>query len=153
MKRSTITKIFTIAAVTALALSVAPSAKAQDKGCSVASLRGTYAQKGTGVITAPPDMAGPFANVGTLVFDGNGGVTGTLFVSLNGNSAQVTETGTYKVNADCTGTYSVQLAPLGITSNAFFVIDDNWDELQILPTDPGGVITCVAKRIYPGKAI
>ena len=27
---------------------------------------GTYAQLGSGAITAPPDMAGPFANVGLL---------------------------------------------------------------------------------------
>ena len=34
MKRSTIAKTFTIAAVTALALGMAPTAKADDKGCS-----------------------------------------------------------------------------------------------------------------------
>ncbi len=70
MKRSTIAKTFTMAAVTALALCISPIANADDKGCSNATLRGTYAQTGTGVITAPPDQAGPFANVGTIVFDG-----------------------------------------------------------------------------------
>ena len=67
--------------LTALALASGPTAKADNKGCSNATLKGTYAQTGTGVITAPPDQAGPFANVGTLVFDGNGGLTGALVVS------------------------------------------------------------------------
>ena len=146
-------KTFAIAAVTALALGIAPMAKADNKGCSNATLRGSYAQTGTGVITAPPDQAGPFANVGTLIFDGNGGLTGTLVVSSNGSSSPATETGTYTVNSDCTGTYTVQIAPFGITSQAFFAIDTNGDELEIIVTDPGSVITCVAKKLYPGRAI
>ncbi|HTS48382.1 MAG TPA: hypothetical protein VMH05_10590 [Bryobacteraceae bacterium] len=153
MKRSIVARTFIMAALTALALGIAPTAKAQDKGCSNYTLRGTYSQIGTGVITAPPDMAGPFVNVGTLVFDGNGGVTGGLVVSVNGSSAKVTETGTYSVNSDCTGTYTVQIAPFGITSNASFVIDSNGDELEIIVTDPNSAITCVAKRLYPGRAI
>ena len=142
-----------IAAVTTLAFAVAPSAKAADKGCSNNTLHGSYAQTGTGVITAPPDQAGPFANVGALFFDGNGGLTGTLVVSQSGMSAQATETGTYTVNSDCTGTYTVQIAPFGITSQAFFAIDTSGDELEIIVTDPGSVITCVAKKLYPGRTI
>ena len=147
MKRSTIAKTFTMAAVTALALGISPAAKADDKGCSNATLRGTYAQTGSGVITAPPDQAGPFANVGTLIFDGNGGLTGAVVASSNGSSSQATETGTYTVNSDCTGTYTVQIAPFGITSQASFAIDSNGDELEIIVTDPGSVITCVAKKL------
>jgi hypothetical protein len=153
MKRSTIRTTFTMAAVTALALVLSSTAKADGKGCSNATLRGSYAQTGSGVITAPPDQAGPFANVGTLFFDGNGGLTGTLVVSSNGSSASSTETGTYTVNSDCTGTYTVQIAAFGITSQAFFAIDSNGDELEIIVTDPGSVITCVAKKLYPGRAI
>ena len=78
---------------------------------------------------------------------------GALVVSQNGSTAQATETGTYTVNSDCTGTYTVQISPFGITSQAFFAIDSNGDELEILVTDPGSVITCVAKRLYPGRAI
>jgi hypothetical protein len=153
MQHSTIRKTFTMAAVTALALAILPTAKADNKGCSNATLRGSYAQTGSGVITAPPDQAGPFANVGTLVFDGNGNLTGTLVVSSNGSSSPATETGTYTVNSDCTGTYTVQIAPFGITSQAFFAIDTNGDELEIIVTDAGSVITCVAKKLYPGRAI
>jgi len=153
MKRSTIAKTFTLAAISVIALGMSPTVQASDKGCSNATLRGSYAQNGTGAVTAPPDQAGPFANVGTLIFDGNGGVTGSLVVSSNGSSSPVTETGTYTVNSDCTGTYTVQIAPFGITSQAFFAIDTNGDELEIIVTDPGAVITCVAKKLFPGRAI
>jgi hypothetical protein len=153
MKRSTIANTFTLAAVTVLALAISPAANAAEKGCTNATLRGSYAQIGSGVVTAPPDQAGPFANVGTLIFDGNGGLTGTVVASSNGSSAQATETGTYTVNSDCTGTYTVQIAPFGITSQAFFAIDTNGDELEIIVTDPGSVITCVAKKLFPGRAI
>ena len=146
-------KVFTIATALTLALAIAPMVQASDKGCSNNTLRGTYAQTGTGVITAPPDQAGPFANVGTLFFDGLGGLTGNLVVSTNGTSSPVTETGTYTVNSDCTGTFTVQIAPFGITSNAFFAIDTNGDELEIIVTDPGSAITCVAKKLFPGRAI
>ena len=148
MKPSTIAKTFTIAVVTVVSLCLTPTAKADDKGCSNATLNGTFSQKGTGVITAPPAIAGPTANIGTLTFDGRGAVTGTVVGSLNGTIVSGTEKGTYQVNSDCTGTYTVQLSPLGITGHAFFVIDDLANEIQIITTDPGVVITCIARRQF-----
>ena len=53
MKCSTIAKTFIIAAVTALALGVAPTAKAHDKACSKATLKGNYTHIATGFFTSP----------------------------------------------------------------------------------------------------
>jgi hypothetical protein len=149
MKRSTTAKAFAIAAVTALALTVAPMAKAEGKGCSNATLKGTFADKDTGFLTAPPAMAGPFAGVSIQTYDGNGTLTTTGIASLNGTIVPVTSTGTYTVNPDCTGTYTVQISPIGLTAHGFFVIDDSGNELQIIVTDPGTVITCIARRQFP----
>jgi hypothetical protein len=149
MKHNTIAKTFAIAAVSALALGLTPMAKAGDKGCSNATIKGTFAQKDTGVITAPPTMAGPFAGVSTVTFDGDGNMTAAGMANINGNIIPVTSKGTYKVNPDCTGTYTVQISPVGLTGHAFFVIDDSGNELQIFPTDPGAVITCTARRQFP----
>jgi hypothetical protein len=140
---------FTIAAVTALALGLASPAKAADKGCSTATLKGTFGNTGTGFATAPPELAGPFASVGTETFDGKGTLTATGIVSLNGTIVEVTETGTYTVNPDCTGTHTVVISPLGITAHAFFVIDDGANELRVIATDPGLVLTGIARRQFP----
>lgn len=149
MKRNTIAKAFTIAAFTAVALGLGPLAKASDKGCSNASLKGTFADKDTGFITAPPAMAGPFAGVSVETFDGNGGFTATGMASINGNLVASTGKGTYTVNPDCTGSITAVISPLGITTHTFFVIDDSLNELQMLVTDPGLAVTCIARRQFP----
>lgn len=141
MKRSSIAKTFAIAAVTALALGMAPTAKADNKGCSNATLKGTFVHIGTGFTTAPPAEAGPFAGLGTDTFDGRGNFTGTASLSLNGTIVSAPETGTYQVNPDCTGTYTVP----GVTT-AFFVIADSGNELRAICTDPGTVITHIFRR-------
>jgi len=152
--KDSIAKTFTIAAVTALALSVAPTAKAA--GCSNATLNGTFVYKGTGAILTPAEIAGPIDEVGTLVFDGRGGLTGAGAMQQGGNNAPVTKTGTYTVNADCTGTLTVNYS-LGFTSQFFFVIDNvdtavlpnvRGDELQILCEDAGVVLDGTARRQF-----
>ena len=148
MKPSTIAKTFAIAAVTALALGIAPTAKADGKGCSNATLKGTFALKGTGSAIGPAAVA-LLDNVLAQTFDGNGAVTATGFRSLNGNINPVTQTGTYTVNPDCTGTYAVLVSPGGNTAHYFFVIDDSGNELQIICTDSGVVFSATARRQFP----
>jgi hypothetical protein len=148
MKLSTITMNLAVGAVTALALSIAPTAKAQSTGCSNLTIKGTFADKDTGLIIG----AGQFVGVNLETFDGNGGLTGSGFSSVNGAVSPGTYSGTYTVNPDCTGTYTVQF-PGTPAIHGFFVIDDAGNELQVVITDPGTVITCVAKRLFPGLAI
>jgi hypothetical protein len=153
MKRNTIAKTFTMAAAATLALAISPTAKADDKGCSNATLRGTFAYTSTGFITAPPAFAGPFAETGTQTFDGNGGTTAAVTLSQNGNILAVTVTGAYKVNPDCTGTMTLQVSPIAVTVDVLFVIDDGGNGFQAIETDPGLVITRIGRRLFPGKAI
>jgi hypothetical protein len=49
MKRSTIANVLTIAAFTALSLSIAPKANAYDGGCSNATSKGTFAEQDNAV--------------------------------------------------------------------------------------------------------
>jgi hypothetical protein len=154
MKRSTIARTFAIAVAAALALGIAPTAKAQNKGCSNTTLLGTFAYTSTGTITSPPDLAGPIAEVGTETFDGNGGTAATATLSSNGTILQLVITGTYIVNPDCTGTMTLQVvSPFQTTVDVFFVIDNAGDEFQGMETNSGFVITRVARRLYPGRAI
>jgi hypothetical protein len=154
MKQSTIAKTFTIAAVAALALGFAPKAKATDKGCSNATLQGTYAYTSTGSITNPPDLAGPIAEVGAQTFDGNGSTAATATLSSAGTIFPLVITGTYTVNQDCTGTFTLQVvSPFQTTVNVSFVIDNGGDEFQAMETNPGFVITRIGRRLYPGRTI
>jgi hypothetical protein len=153
MKPSTIAKTFTVAAVIALALGIAPTAKADDKGCSNASLQGTYAYTSTGSILSPPEIAGPIAEVGTQTFDGRGTTTAVATISASGTIVPLTITGTYTVNSDCTGTATLQVAPFGATVHVYFVIDDTWNEFQAIETEPGFVISRLGRKLYPGRAI
>lgn len=148
MKHCTNGKTLAIVAFAALALTVAPMAKADNnKGCSNASLKGTFSHMATGFITAPPAMAGPEAGVGTDTFDGNGGATGAATLSLNGNVIPLVTTGTYKVNPDCTGTYAI--LALGGTIHLAFVITDSGNEIQAICVDPGVVQTHIFRRQFP----
>jgi hypothetical protein len=153
MKRSNIAKSFAFAAIAALTLAIAPAARAGDKGCSNGTLQGTFAYTSTGFITAPPAIAGPFAETGTQVFDGRGGTTAAVTLSLNGNILPVTITGTYTVNSDCTGTFTLQVSPINVTVHVFFAIADGGNEIQAIETDAGLVITRIYHRLYPGRTI
>ena len=143
MKSRLTAKTLTILAVTAIALAAAPLT-ALAKPCSVATLKGAYADKDTGFISG----VGAFAAVALESFDGNGAMTGTGTLSLNGTIISGSFQGTYIVKPDCTGTYTVQ-SSLGSTFHAYFVIDDNGNELQIVITDTGTVINCVARKQFP----
>jgi hypothetical protein len=153
MKRSTIAKTFTVVAVTAIALGIAPTAKAANKGCSNASLQGTFVYTSTGSIVTPPEIAGPIGEVGAQTFDGGGNTTATATLSSNGTIVQLTIAGTYAVNPDCTGTFTLQVSPFGITVSVFFVIDDNWNGFQAIETNPGFVITRIGRKLYPGSIL
>ena len=149
MKHSTTAKTLTLAAVAVFALGIAPSAEADDKGCSNASLLGTFAYTLTETVISPPPIAGPTAEVGTQTFDGKGGTTGTATLSSNGNIFQFTFTGTYTVNPDCTGTFTLLIAGPGITQHVYFVIDDNESEFRAIETDAGFVGTRIGRRQFP----
>ena len=146
MKRSTITKTFTLAAMAAFGMGLAPTAKAADKGCSTLTLMGTFSRHDTGTVLAPAAAAGPFALVGTFTFDGSGNVTGAATSSQNGNIGTGTQKGTYTVDPDCTGTIIVQGSG-GHSSHYSFVIDDSGNGFQYICTDSNPI-----SIVYTGTA-
>jgi hypothetical protein len=161
--KCSIAKTFAMAAVAALALVTAPTAKAQfvNKGCSNATLIGTFAYTTTGFIVAAPipALVGPSAEVGMQHFDGNGGVTFTFNSSQNGNIGPGTATGTYTVNSDCTGTFT-EVTPMFTSHYSFvidnvstFVIDGGGVEFRAICQDTGVVVTRVGRGLYPGRDI
>jgi hypothetical protein len=73
--------------------------------CSVATLHGTYLFAFNGVEITGNNEQVPFAIAGYAVFDGNGKEKGVASSNFNGEvSRKEPVSGTYTVNADCTGT-------------------------------------------------
>ena len=148
MKRSTIANNFAIGAVATLALVLTPMAKAERKECSLATLEGSFVRTDAGFLIASNGAALPFAGVSLVTFDGNGQFTSKGSASVNGVPSEATSTGTYRVNADCTGDYTSQLST-GRTGAAYFVIADNGNEIHILPRNEGSSISCIARKVFP----
>jgi hypothetical protein len=152
MKRTLVPSTLVIVFATAPVLGIVSSAQAgEPKGCSDASLRGSFGFTSTGtLLTLPPPLAGPFAEIGRQTFDGRGSTDGTATLSANGNIARVTFQGTYAVNPDCTGSMTLYVSPLGITADLDFVIDDARTELRAIVTAEGAVESRVYTKQFPG---
>ncbi|MQA30955.1 MAG: hypothetical protein GEU82_14170 [Luteitalea sp.] len=115
-------------------------------GCTNADLRGTFGFTAQGVTLpgspVPPPLQGAFASSGLSTFDGRGHFTLTATNSFNGFvQGPGVVTGTYEVNGDCT--YTSQ-SDSGVTFRAAIV--SGGDELLILQTTPGVVVSGVARR-------
>jgi hypothetical protein len=77
-------------------------------GCSVATLNGNYPSVITGASAPGHSVKGmnnvPNAAVGVATFNGTGGFSIAYTVVFNGVASTASDTGTYTVNSDCTGT-------------------------------------------------
>jgi hypothetical protein len=126
---------------------VAQESPSAAKGCSGATLRGSFGYTSTGTLLesyVPPPFAGPFGETGRQTFDGKGNTNATATVSSNGNISTVSINGTYTVNSDCTGSMTLNIPDFDTTVHANFVIDDNGTELRAISTDSGVIET----RVY-----
>jgi hypothetical protein len=120
-----------------------PVVQAAQNGCSNSSLRGKYGFQIRGTIVG----FGPIVGVALLTFDGGGNFTQTDNVSVNGFPPIVNRpgSGTYSVNADCTGTQTLNSGSQVVHTT--FVIAANGNEVFDEVTDPNLVITGVGKRV------
>jgi hypothetical protein len=147
MKRTVASKALVAVFATVCALGILPGAWADDhRECSDASLQGSFGFTSTGTILAlPPPLAGPFMEIGRQTFDGRGNTDATATLSANRNiGGGVTLQGTYLVNPDCTGSMTLFVSPIGVTSHVDFVIDDDGAELRAIITNAG----IVENRVY-----
>jgi hypothetical protein len=151
MRRTSAPTTLVALLATVLVLGIVPCAQAgENKECSNATLHGSFGFTVTGFsFSAPPPFAGPFGQVGRQTFDGNGITAATATTSANGNVVSVTLEGTYTVNPDCTGSFTITIFPLGLTQHINFVIDDDGLEFRAISADPGDILTGVGKKQFP----
>ena len=151
MKRTIAPTTLVIVFATVFVLGILTRAEADEhRGCSNASLEGSFGFTSTGtVLASPPPFAGPFAEIGRQTFDGRGNTEATATLSANGNIVRVTVQGTYVVNPDCTGSMTLYVFELGSSFNADFVIDDDGAELRAIVTETGAIESRVYKKQFP----
>ena len=122
---------------------------AHDRGCSVASLNGTYAFRRTGVNNV---LGGPIAQIGIANYSGDGtrGFIRTTR-SSNGEIRPWTDyhapNGTYTVDPDCTGSF---FDADGTHSNNVVVLDGG-KRFFLLSVAPGTITTEEGIRLEEEK--
>ena len=140
---TTISTIFALGFV-----SVGTSAKAQDAAprlsCTNRLLQGYYGVKSSGFVNGST----PFNLVFLDRFDGNGNITGVKgSTSTGGVIAQnLSDTGTYQVNSDCTVTITFDTGN-GNKSTNFGVIVNNGKKIFYTATDSGVNISGTFEKV------
>jgi hypothetical protein len=138
------------AAAVAQSKSSPATAATGSRHCSNRTLSGKYGCSVQGVLLNIPGLPpeARFVGVTTSDFDGKGNLTGTEHVVVNGTSFNPgwdTNSGTYSVNSDCTGTAVVNTpnspAPLNLS---FVIVDGGREFRQVLNSD---ALVTVCKRI------
>ncbi len=115
-------------------------------GCSLASLQGSYALFGQGLITAY-DPAAPFAHVGTVTFDGAGNFVGSDTIMLNGTEVPDTFTGTYTVTQECQSSAEINSTAVGVIHELGWIVGTGESqEVRRIETDPLGFVFYDALR-------
>ena len=105
--------------------------------CTDLGVKHNYSTNLTGSVTS----VGQVAFVGQLVLNGTGSITGTATLSLNGSIVSaVPVTGTYTINANCTGT--AQITPKGQSPmNLALVVVSADKEMLAVETDTNTIVS------------
>jgi hypothetical protein len=95
-----------------------------------------------------PGMTESVAGIAIQTFDGNGGFTQTDNVkgSLSGITQNRPGGGTYSVNADCTGTYTVNIPGLPFPIVTRFVISDGGAAMTAVVVSPQPLMIAASGR-------
>jgi hypothetical protein len=113
--------------------------------CEQATVQGRYGFLGQGVVGFGTPEAAQAVESGTAAFDGQGKLSGSVTFSENGQIVSTPYTGTYQANSDCT--ISMTLFFGSQVRHQQGVIVNGAKEIDAIETDPGSILTRVAKRI------
>jgi hypothetical protein len=137
------------------ALSLPDALRAQDEAsdgpgrvCSNATLRGDYGRVGSGLNAISPGQTESFVATGLRTYDGEGGFTdiSSFHGQVTGTTRNIRATGTYEVNADCTGTTMLFLPGVPFPIETSFVIVDNRREVKHAVMSPQPQLATAVER-------
>ena len=149
LRRAIVVAVVTLLGVP-LAASIPSSAAAKDEqsgpACSNRTLRGAYGLVGSGSRGLGPGVVEQFATISMVTYDGEGtftaeGVSHGQITGVRGGPA----TGTYFVNADCSGGQTPNLPGVPpLVDN--FVIVDNGSEVRTVVVSPATTLATANLR-------
>jgi hypothetical protein len=130
----------------ALAMSSTLMAHAGD--CSNSTIQGTYAFTIHGQVFLPDGSTLLIDGLAKTTFDGKGNLTQLDAIAVNGNVAPgwASNTGTYSMNPDCTGTFTVtngDRPPVHLQ----MIVAQSGNTIHDLVIDPGFATTAEADRV------
>jgi hypothetical protein len=101
--------------------------------CSNRMLWGDYGFSSEGLVIPAPNVTAQFRSVGTTHFDGRGDLSFLEHTVINGSSLEsgwTRSTGTYTVNADCTGMLTINTPNSPVPVVASFVVFKEGEEVR-----------------------
>jgi len=130
------------------ALAASSTLTAHAGACSNSTIQGTYAFTIHGQVFLPGGAILLIDGLAKTTFDGNGNLTQLDAVAVNGNLAPgwASNTGTYSVNPDCTGTFTVtngNQPPVHLQ----MIVAQSGNTIHDVVTDPGFATTAEAERV------
>lgn len=132
----------------ALALVVSSTLMSHASTCSNSTIRGSYAFTIHGQVFLPNGSTLLIDGLAKTTFDGNGNLTQLDAIAVNGNVAPgwASNTGTYSVNPDCTGSFTVtngNQPPVHLQ----MIVAQSGNTIHDMVIDPGFATTAEAERV------
>jgi hypothetical protein len=136
----------------AIALIVSSPLTSHASACSNSTIRGSYAYTIHGQVFLPNGPTLLINGLARTTFDGEGNLTELDAISANGNVAPgwVSNTGTYSVNPDCTGTITVTNGNQPLIHGQMIVAQSG-NTIHEMLIDPGFATTADGERIHTSK--
>jgi hypothetical protein len=119
--------------------------KIQPAGCSLASLKGSYALFGEGTVTGLTPPA-PMSHVGTVTFDGAGTFFGSDTIMLGGAMIPDMFTGTYTVTEECMVTANIHSDVVGDVQEVGWIVGEGRSTEEHLIVTNAGFLFVEATR-------
>jgi hypothetical protein len=136
----------------AIALILSSPLTSYASACSNSTIRGSYAYTIHGQVFLPNGPTLLINGLARTTFDGEGNLTELDAISANGNVAPgwVSNTGTYSVNPDCTGTITVTNGNQPLIHGQMIVAQSG-NTIHEMLIDPGFATTADGERIHTSK--
>ena len=139
------TALIQIATAQSVSTSSAGPLMERSYACDQTTVTGTYGFQGQGELGAGTPQEVQAAETGTATADGLGNLSGYVTFSLGGRILATPFTGTYQVNTDCTISETIEFGAQ--VRHQWGVIVNHGREIDFIDTDPGAILTRVAKRL------